>query len=232
MRDAPRSGEEAPAPRGGLAAALAAAVLPLVGAMALVAAVTPTLASREFPWITGRALGLAAYLALTGLVVVGLWFRHPWRLRTHRGHPESLLRVHATLGVATVALVAAHLVVLATDRWAGVGWSGALVPGQSHYRTLAVGLGVVAMYLLALVGATARFAGAPGARHWRTVHRLAVPSFAVAWLHGVLAGADTQVLRPVYLVTGGAVAALLLGTRASLAPQPESPVDRRVPADQ
>ncbi|OYV72254.1 MAG: hypothetical protein B7Z72_05170 [Gemmatimonadetes bacterium 21-71-4] len=43
-------------------------------------------------------------------------------------HAETRLRVHATLATATVTLVAGHLVTLASDKYAGVGWVGAFVP--------------------------------------------------------------------------------------------------------
>jgi len=187
-----------------------AVTLPLLAGVMVATVMAATLHSRNFPWITSRALGIAAYASLAALVGLGVWMRHPWRLRLRVGHAESYLRTHAALGAATVALVVGHLVFLASDAYAGVGWRGALVPGLSHYRTTAVALGVVSLYLLVAIGATARFAGATGARSWRAVHRLALPTFFVAWLHGVLSGADTLVLRPLYLATGGVVAVLAM----------------------
>ena len=118
---------------GALVAALAVLV-PLGAGAALALAVSPSIPSKLFPWVTARALGIAAYVALTALVALGTWMRHPWRLRLRLGHAESLLRAHAALGMATIALVVAHLAFLATDRYAGVGWVGALIPGASSYR--------------------------------------------------------------------------------------------------
>lgn len=194
-----------------VAAALVAAGLLGSSAVALAAAVAPTLHSRYLPWITGRSLGIASFGALAGLVALGLVARHPWRHRLGL-HPESLLRAHAVLGTTTLALVAAHVVALASDRYAGVGWLGAVVPGLSHYRTGAVALGVVALALLLAVTATARFAGRLGARHWRSFHHLAGAVFVLVWLHGVLAGTDTAALRPLY-VSSAALLAALAATR-------------------
>lgn len=196
-----------------VATALLAFVLPLGGGFFAAWAFSSTIHSRNFPWITGRALGLAGYLALTALVVLGIWMRHPWRFRWPIGHAETRLRAHAALGIATVALIVGHLVFLATDRYAGVGWLGAFIPGMSHYRQTAVGLGVGAFELLLLIAATARLAGRRGTRHWRAIHGLATLTFAMTWFHGVLAGTDTAALRPLYVVTGTAVA-FLLATRA------------------
>lgn len=191
-------------------------ILPLIGGFAFTWAFSPSIHSKNFPWITGRALGIAGYLSLTALVAVGLWLRHPWRLRLQFGHAETRLRVHATLGLATVALILGHLIFLATDRYAGVGWAGAFVPGLSHYRRVPVGLGVGAFEFLLLVGATARFAGRRWTRHWLGIHQLASVTFALSWFHGVLAGTDTAALRLVYVVTG-ALVTLLIVSRAFVA---------------
>ena len=169
---------------------------------------------RMLPWILGRGLGLAGYLALVALVATGMWFRHPWRRPSPTAGAGSLLRVHATLAAATCVLVGGHVAALALDRYAGVGWTGAFVPGRSGYRPLAVGLGTLALYAGVVVAATARLAGRFLVRHhWRAVHRLAVPTFASVWGHGVLAGSDAATLRPVYVGTGVLVATLLTTRR-------------------
>ena len=203
-----------------IAGILASVTLLSASAVALAAAVAPTLHSRYLPWITGRSLGIAAYLCLAGLVALGLVLRHPWRQRL-RLHPESLLRAHALLGTATLALVLAHVVALASDRYAGVGWLGAVLPGLSRYRTGAVALGVVAFALLLAVAGTARLAGRLGARHWRWFHHLAGVVLVLVWFHGVLAGTDTAALRGLY-VGSAAVLVALAATRA-LAGKPLAP---------
>jgi hypothetical protein len=189
--------------------------LPLAAGFGFARLFAPTLHSRYFPWLTGRALGIAAYLALTALVLLGIWMRHPWRLRRPVVHSETRLRVHATLASATIALVAGHVVSLASDKYAGVGWIGAIVPFKALYRPTAVALGVIAMLFMVLLFATARSAGRRGARHWLIYHRLASANFVLVWLHGVMAGTDTAVLRPLYVGTGGVVAFLAM-TRYSV----------------
>jgi DMSO/TMAO reductase YedYZ heme-binding membrane subunit len=189
---------------------LVAIALPLAAGFGFARLFAPTLHSRYFPWLTGRALGIAGYIALSALVILGVWMRHPWRLRRPLVHSETRLRVHAALATSTLALVAGHLVALASDKYAGVGWIGAFVPGQSQYRTLAVALGVIAMFFMVLLFATARSAGRFGARHWLTYHRFAVMTFALVWFHGVMAGTDTAALRVLYVLTGAAVALLTM----------------------
>lgn len=180
----------------------------------------PILHNKMLPWILGRGLGLAAYLTLTALVSVGLWLHHPWRSPSRLFSPVAQLRTHTTLAAATAVLIAGHISALALDRYAGVGWSGAFVPGQSTYRTTAVAVGTIAVYSFVLVGATAALAGSVGRRAWLPVHRLASVVFALVWLHGVLAGSDTPVLRTMYIVTGLAVLGLA-ATRRLARPRTE-----------
>jgi len=208
-----------------LVTALAAIVLPLAAGFAFARLFAPTLHSRYFPWITGRALGVAGFVSLSALVALGIWMRHPWRFRWPFLHGDTRLRLHVALATATVALVAGHLVTLASDRYAGVGWSGAFVPGLSRYRTFAVALGVIALFFMIVLAGSTRSAGRRGARHWSAVHRFALVTYILVWFHGVLAGADTNALRGLYLTTGAAIGALALtryGAARSSAPEPES----------
>ena len=60
------------------------------------------------------------------------------------------------------------------------------------------------------IALTAAVAGRLGGARWLAVHRLATPSFAAAWLHGVLAGTDTAALRSVYAISGMVVLGLIV----------------------
>jgi DMSO/TMAO reductase YedYZ heme-binding membrane subunit len=174
--------------------------------------------ARMLPWILGRGLGIAAYIALVVVTLLGLWLRHPWRLRRPLLTPAAHLRLHAALAATTVVLVTGHIIALVLDRFAGVGLVGAFVPGQSGYRATAVGLGTVALYLGLLVGLSAALAGRLVGRAWLPIHRTAVVAFLLVWLHGVLAGSDTPSLRLLYAVTGGAVTALAITRRLARVP--------------
>ena len=166
--------------------------------------------NKMLPWILGRSLGIGCYLALTALVVVGMWLRHPWRLRVRSLHPESLLRAHATLAACTVTLLLGHLTAIALDHYAGVGWIGAFVPWHAAYRPTAVALGTLALYALVLVGGTAALAGWIGRRIWFPIHTVSSAVFALTLMHGVLAGSDSHALRWLYAVSGALVVCVQL----------------------
>lgn len=173
----------------------------LVGYLAIGYA-RPIVQDKYFPWIVGRAAGLGAFVALTALVVLGMWLRHPWRARFTRPHVESQLRAHAALGIGCVMLVGGHVVSLGLDKYAGVGWVGIVVPGSATYRPAAVALGVFGLYLVLAIAITARFGGRFVGRNWLPIHRVALPLWAMVWLHGVLSGTDSPRLRMLYIVAG------------------------------
>jgi DMSO/TMAO reductase YedYZ heme-binding membrane subunit len=153
------------------------------------------------PWIAARALGVTAYLLLALEVASGLVLSHPrntaeWR-KTRQVFPW-----HEMLTVFTFAFIGLHVVLLAVDPFAKVGWLGALVPGFSGYRAPAIALGTVAMYALLFTAVTAKWTRLLPAGWWLKAHRFAAVAFLLTWAHSVLAGTDGGALMPLYLVTG------------------------------
>jgi hypothetical protein len=198
----------------GLAATLSAAVTGvLIGS-----AIGVVEGNRMAPWMIARATGISAYLLLVLLVVLGLLLSHPSRTRVARPSPATRIRLHIVLAALTLASTIAHIVVLATDRFAGVGWRGAGLPMQSAYRPVAVTLGVLGAWAGLVVGSTALLAGHLPQRLWWRVHKVAIVALLLVWLHGALAGGDTAMLRWLYLSTGGLVAVVALSRYAARTP--------------
>ena len=152
-------------------------------------------------WLAGRATGLTAYVLLTLLVSLGLVLSHPvnqttWKLS------KRLFPWHENLWVFVVAFMAAHIVSIVLDPYAGVGVQGTFVPGLSSYRSVPVALGSLAMYALLATGLTARYTKLLPAGWWLKLHRLSLGVFILAWTHGILAGTDSDALRSLYVVSG------------------------------
>ena len=188
---------------------VAAVTLSAVVTSALIGlAVSSVATDRMAPWIIGRAAGITSYLLVLALVILGLLLSHPRRAQWSRPSSATRIRIHVSLSVFTLVFVVLHIVVLATDKYAGVGWWGSFVPMGSSYRPVAVTLGVIGMYAGLAAGLTAALAGRVSHRVWWPIHKVAIISLILVWLHGVLAGIDTPALLGMYIVTGGA--ALLL----------------------
>jgi len=148
-------------------------------------------------WLAARATGVVALLLLTLEVTLGLILSHPTNKSTWK-LSKLLFPWHEHLWVFTMAFVTVHGILLPMDRFAGVGWVGALVPGLSAYRTVPVALGSIALYALLLTGLTARVTKLLPAGWWLKVHRLSLVVLALSWAHGLLAGTDTPFLFALY----------------------------------
>jgi len=153
------------------------------------------------PWIAARALGVTAYLLLALQVATGLLLSHPkntasWR-KTRQTFPW-----HELLTVFTYAFLVLHIVLMAIDPWAKVGWLGTFVPGLSGYRPPAIAIGTVALYAMIFTAVTAKWTRLLPNGWWLKAHRFAAVTFLFAWVHGVLAGTDSGALTPLYLATG------------------------------
>ena len=171
-------------------------------------------------WIIARSVGFAALVLLTASVCVGATVSGGDRADRRRLVWQYVHRWLAAMGLLALA---AHVGAILADSFAHVGVVGALVPLQSAYRPLAVGLGTAAVYCTLLVALTGWARGrlarsAAGARGWRTVHLLAYLGWAAAMLHGLAAGSDssTHWARILYLGCLCAVAGALAARMTAL----------------
>jgi DMSO/TMAO reductase YedYZ heme-binding membrane subunit len=99
-----------------------------------------------------------------------------------------------------MAFLAGHIVSLVADPKAHVSILGAFIPGMSQYRSVPVALGTIALYAFLVTALTARQTKLLPAGRWLTLHRLAIVIFIVTWIHGMLAGTDSDLLRPLYIL--------------------------------
>jgi hypothetical protein len=156
-------------------------------------------------WLGARAAGVMAMILLAFQVSIGLILSHPTNKTTWK-LSKRLFPWHEHAWVFTLAFVAVHVAALASDRFANVGWIGAFVPGLSEYRTVPIALGSLALYSLLITGLTARVTKLLPTGWWLKLHRLSLVVLMLAWSHGMLAGTDSDALRPIYLLTFAAVA--------------------------
>ena len=148
-------------------------------------------------WLLARISGMAAMILLTALVALGLALAHPRGTALRSLSRRSLLSIHVGLAAFTGVFLVLHVVVLALDEYAGVGWAGVFLPLGAAYRPVPVTLGWLALYGGLAAAVTARWAGRLG-RVWWPIHRVALVVYAAAWLHGVLAGTDSAALALMY----------------------------------
>ena len=168
-------------------------------------------------WLTSRAAGVVAFLALTLDVATGLFVStgvvDRWLPRARS------VELHRTLSSAALGLVAVHALSLTLDSFMRFDVIDALLPFTSGYRPIAVGLGVLAAQGALALHASFQLRRRIGGKTWRKLHYASFFVYVAALLHGVLAGSDTGALGMQTLYVGSAtlVAALLawrVGKRA------------------
>lgn len=163
-------------------------------------------------WFVMRSSGLVAVGLLTVAVVLGLVgprLRPTARL--------SAISVHRAASLMGSLLIVAHVVLAVLDRWIVLDWPAAFVPGVASWERWGVGLGALALDLLAVVlltSATRRH----GPALWRRAHLLSYPVWALAVGHGLLVGSDGAVMRALAMASAGAVL-LALAIRVLVRPR-------------
>jgi sulfoxide reductase heme-binding subunit YedZ len=139
-------------------------------------------------WFISRASGLALLVVFTLTMVLGVAARTGSAPR--RWPRLAVAELHRTLALFGVALLVLHVVTAILDPFVTIGWAATLLPFASPYRTLAIGLGTLAVDLGGAVLVTSLMRQRLGQRAWRAVHWLAYLAWPVAFLHSLTAGAD------------------------------------------
>jgi sulfoxide reductase heme-binding subunit YedZ len=139
-------------------------------------------------WYLTRAAGIVAWLMLTASVLWGIVLSTK-AFPEHR-RPAWLLDLHRWLGGLAVSFTAIHLGALVADNYVHFGLADLTVPFASSWKSGAVALGVIAMWLLIAVEATSLAMKRLPRRTWRWIHLSSYAVFLLVSLHAALAGTD------------------------------------------
>lgn len=176
--------------------------------------------SDQLLWYTTRGAGAVSLVLLSAVVVLGLLARV--RFET-RGWPRFLsAAVHGDLALMTLVFLLLHIVTAVVDPFTHLELIAAVVPFGSYYRTLWLGLGVIAFEMLIAIVATSLLRRRLGARAWRAIHWLAYASWPIAVVHGIGTGTDGTALWMLVIdgLCVGAVGAALVWRLVAAPPDP------------
>ena len=149
-------------------------------------------------WLVSRASGLALLAAFSAAVVLGVAARLGPRLAAGE--------LHRALALFSVAFLGLHVATAILDPYVTIGWAATLLPLASPYRTLAIGLGALAVDLGGATLITSLARQRLGYRTWRAMHWLAYLAWPVAFAHSVTAGNDLRIWWVVLIVWACAAA--------------------------
>ncbi|GAC1687398.1 MAG: hypothetical protein NVS9B9_09480 [Ktedonobacteraceae bacterium] len=161
-------------------------------------------------WDVARAGGFTAYVLLTLAVAVGLMLSA--QLQSPSRWPRLInSELHNFLSLLSTIFLGVHILAVWVDPFTHFGWRDILIPFASSYRTLWMALGIVAVYLGIAIGISTLLRPYIGYGWWRRLHIMTLGIFAIATLHGIGAGSDTQTWWAfgLYAVSGVLVGSLL-----------------------
>lgn len=170
-------------------------------------------------WYLTRGTGMVTLMLLTLTLVLGIAGMKSARWP---GTPRFVIAgLHRNISLLVVVFVGIHIATAILDPYAGIRLIDAVVPFGSHYRTVWVGLGALAVDLLAAVIVTSLVRVRLGLRAWRAVHWAVYVIWPVAIVHALGSGSDVQSrLLPVVVAVCTALVVAAGGWRVLTADAP------------
>lgn len=174
-----------------------------------------TAAAPHLFWITSRAAGTAALILSSLSVCVGLSMGK----RLLKGRRIELRVVHEALSLATLAALLVHGLSLLGDQYLRPSLLDVAVPFAGSYKTLWTATGIVAFWMLAVLGLSYYARGLLGQQRWRRLHRFTALAWALGLVHSLGEGSDAGQTWFLVMIAIAAVPALVLLAVRLLAPR-------------
>ena len=151
-------------------------------------------------WITSRAAGTLALLFSSIAVGIGLTMGN----RFLKGRGPDLRVTHEALSLATIVALVVHAVALLGDSFLKPSLAEIAIPFVSSYQTFWTTMGIVAGWMMIILGLSFYARARIGQQRWRKLHRFT----ALAWVLGLAHsfGEGTDAGRAWFLVAVGIVA--------------------------
>jgi sulfoxide reductase heme-binding subunit YedZ len=137
-------------------------------------------------WITSRAAGVVALLASSAAVTLGLLMGG----RFAKGRKPQLRVAHEALSLATIAAIVVHAGVLLGDGYLRPSLADITIPLVSGYERLWTSVGIVAGWMLIVLGVSYYARTRIGVARWRSLHRFTALAWLLGVIHGLMEGTD------------------------------------------
>lgn len=159
-------------------------------------------------WLATRATGEVSLVLFTIVTVMGIATTKGWA-STH--WPESVITLlHRNISLLSVVFLGVHIGTTVVDSYVPISWLDVVIPFQTTYKTLWVGLGTIAFDLMAAVIITSLLRRRIPPRLWKGIHWTAYAMWAVAVAHSLGVGTDMLLTRIVAGMMVGFVAAAVV----------------------
>jgi sulfoxide reductase heme-binding subunit YedZ len=187
-------------------------------------------------WITSRAAGIAALVLSSLSICIGLLMGGAiGKGAIVKRHRLELRVTHEALTLATLGALLVHGLSLIGDSYLHPSLADIAIPFVSGYMTLWTSMGIVAFWMLAILGLSYYARGRIGVQRWRMLHRFTALAWVLGLVHSLGEGTDAGQAWFLAMIGVVVVPALVLlvvrhlgGTRAS-ASQAVAAGERRPP---
>ena len=141
-------------------------------------------------WYASRATGVICLVLLSLVAILGILVNRQGRLP---GLPRfAVTSLHRNLSMLTVAFLGVHIVTAIADGYVHIPWLSTVVPFTSGYERFWIGLGAVAVDLVAAVIITSLLRDRLAPALWKAVHWLSYASYPVTVAHSIGASKDLR----------------------------------------
>ena len=141
-------------------------------------------------WYASRATGVVCLVLFSLVAILGIVVNRQGRLP---GLPRfAVTGLHRNLSLLTVAFLGIHIVTAIADGYVHIPWFSTILPFTSGYERFWIGLGTVAVDLVAAVIITSLLRDQLKPAVWRAVHWLSYASYPVAVVHSMGASKDLR----------------------------------------
>ena len=171
-------------------------------------------------WYASRATGVVCLLLLTAVVLLGVLVNRQGRLP---GLPRfAVTGLHRNLSLLAVLFLAVHVLTAILDPFVTIGLAATVVPFASPYQPVWLGLGAVALDLMAALMLTSLARARIGRRAWRAVHWLAYACWPLALAHSLGSSGDLR-SGPLLWLSAACAAAVAAALAVGSSPRPAVP---------
>jgi len=160
-------------------------------------------------WYASRATGVVSLLLLSLVVMLGILVNRQGRLP---GLPSfAVTGLHRSLSLLSVLFIGVHVATAVIDPYVSIRLAAVVIPFVSAYEPFWLGLGAVALDLVAALILTSLARAYMSRRTWRGIHWLAYAAWPVALVHGIGSSPDLRGGGLLLVAIGSALAVAVAG---------------------
>ena len=162
-------------------------------------------------WFMSRGSAIVGFILLWMSMALGLVITNKIA-RVWPGGPTAF-ELHEYVSLLGMGFVLFHGLILMGDHYINYNLAQVLLPFASqNYRPFWVGLGQLGLYTWVVVNGSFYIRRKIGTRTWRLIHFVSFATFAMAMVHGLASGTDSNTVwgMTMYWITGGSLLFLIM----------------------